>query len=150
MLFGISFLESESPLQPQRHIRCLILRGSEKITQKVTGIQVMHQVFTEQVYNLLCSNEKHHYDHLFFICSQQVILRQYYKQWIKNIAISSCTCSSQKKHSDIKYKGSWKKTHISQQDFYIYSREFEKQHFLKKKLLTFFIVFMLTYILLDT
>lgn len=63
------YLGSESPLYPQCHISCLILRGSENKTQKVTGIWVMHQVFTEQVYNLLCSNEKRQYDHFVFICS---------------------------------------------------------------------------------
>lgn len=48
--FGICFLGSESPLCLQSHISHLILRGREK-HKSVARIWVMHQVFTEQVYN---------------------------------------------------------------------------------------------------
>lgn len=78
--------------------------------------------------------------------SKQYSLSQYWKQWIKALLLRILH-SIPGKNTNM-YKGSWKKVHISQHDFYNHSREFEKEH--SEKNSPFFIIFILGHILWDT
>lgn len=115
ILFGISFwvwLSSASPVSPQLSH----LRESWNVSQKVAGIWVTHRIFTQQAYNSLCSSDKYHNISLPSALSKQYYLSKYWKQWIKALLLATVHAILGR-NTNFMYKGSWKKTHISQQDF---------------------------------
>lgn len=78
--------------------------------------------------------------------SEHCSLSQYWKKWIKALLLAAVR-TILGRNTNVMHKDSWEKIHISQQDFYNCSREFEKVH--SEKNSPFFIIFILVHVLLD-